>query len=322
MPAVARLIEEFGFDGLWTAEAGMDGFLPHVLAAEHTERLSLGTSIATAFPRTPAILANLAWDLARYSDGRFILGLGAQVKAHNERRLGVKWERPLRRMRETIEAVRAIWDTWQNGAALHYEGEFFNISLMPPFFSADPLDVPEPPIYISTVNRGMLQLAGSLCDGALLHPFHSVKYLREFAWPNITAGLSEAGRGREAFTAVGSVMVVPTDGEKAAGEYEAHTRSQISFYMSTPAYRVVSELHGWTGVAEELSNLARNGEWAAMSARITDEMLDTFAISGKWGDLPRLIKESRGEFFDRVNLYISFVPGEDDSGWRAAIAGF
>lgn len=322
MPAVARTIEQFGFDGLWTAEAGADGFLPHVLAAEHTQRLSLGTSIATAFPRTPTILAHLAWDLARYSHGRFVLGLGAQVKAHNERRLGVKWERPLRRMRETIEAVRALWDTFQNGTRLRYEGEFFNLSLMTPFFRAAPLDVPPPPIYISTINKGMLRLAGRLCDGALLHPFHSIKYLREFAWPHIESGLRASGRERSAFTAVASVIVVPMDGRKPAADYEARARSQISFYMSTPAYRVVSELHGWTTEAEALSIMARNGEWKEMPARVTDEMLDAFAIAGKWSELPGIIAERWQGLCDRVNYYVPFVPGEDDDGWRASVAAF
>ncbi|HEX6387428.1 MAG TPA: TIGR03617 family F420-dependent LLM class oxidoreductase [Anaerolineae bacterium] len=325
MPALTRAVEEIGFDGLWTAEAGADAFLPLVLAAEHSRRIDLGTSIAVAFPRTPTILAHIAWDLQRYSKGRFILGLGTQVKAHNERRLGVKWEKPVRRLRETIEAMRAIWDSWQNGTRLDYQGEFFQLNLMTPFFSGEPLapDVPQPPIYISAINEQMLQLAGELCDGAYLHPFHSVKYLRDFAWPNIQEGLARSGRTRVGFTAVGSVFAIPTDGNRPASQYEQYVREQLAFYMSTPAYRVVVALHGWEETAQQLSQLARDGRWADMPGLFSDEMLDAFAIRGKWGELPGIVKARYGDgLLDRINYYLPFVPGQEDEGWRATIAGF
>lgn len=322
MPDLSQKIEAMGFDGMWTAEAGNDAFFPLLLAAEHTERVSLGTSIATAFPRTPTILAHIAWDLANYSNGRFILGLGAQVRAHNERRLGVKWEKPIRRMRETIEAMHALWDSWQNGTRLRYEGEFFNLSLMTPFFAGKPLDVPRPPVYISAINRMMLKLAGKVCDGAQLHPFHSVKYLKEFALPLIEEGLAVNGRSRSDFTANGSVFVIPTDGQVPAAKYEQHTRSQMAFYMSTPAYRVVLEMHGWTEVSKQLGQLARQGDWDAMPKLLTDEMMDTFSITGKWHELPQIAKERYDGILDRLNFYLPYRPGEDDEGWAAAIAEF
>ena len=325
IPALTEAIEAIGFSGLWTAEAGADAFLPLALAAEHSRRLDLGTSIAVAFPRTPTVLAHIAWDLQRYSHGRFILGLGTQVKAHNERRLGVTWEKPVRRLRETVEAMHAIWDCWQNGTRLNYQGEFFQLNLMTPFFSGEPLaeGVPRPPVYISAINRQMLRLAGEVCDGAYLHPFHSVQYLQEFAWPHMQAGLTHSGRTRADFTAVGSVFVIPTDGVRPAGEYEQYVREQLSFYMSTPAYRVVLEMHGWEDVARQLSQLARDGRWNEMPQLLSDEMLESFAVTGKWGELPGIIKERYGDgLLDRINYYLPFIPGQEDGGWRATIAGF
>ncbi|MCB9430428.1 MAG: TIGR03617 family F420-dependent LLM class oxidoreductase [Ardenticatenaceae bacterium] len=322
MPGLSQQIEAMGFDGMWTAEAGKDPFFPLLLAAEHTQKVTLGTSIATAFPRTPTILAHMAWDLAAYSNGRFILGLGTQVRAHNERRLGVTWEKPIKRMRETIEAMHAIWDCWQNGTPLRYEGEFFNLSLMTPFFSGQPLTVPRPPVYISAINEQMLKLAGKVCDGAQLHPFHSLRYLKEFALPMIEEGLRENGRLRTDFTANGSVFVIPTDGEVPVTDYEAHTKGQMAYYMSTPAYRVVLEMHGWTEVGKQLSMLARQGAWDDMPKLLTDEMVDTFAISGKWSELPQIAKVRYDGVLDRLNFYLPYKPGADDAGWAAAIAGF
>lgn len=323
MATLTQAAEAIGFQGLWTAETDSNGFLPLVLASEHSRYIQLGTSIAPAFPRTPTVLAHIAWDLQRYSHGRFTLGLGAQVKAHNERRLGVKWEKPVHRMRETVEAIRAIWACWQHGTPLNYQGEFFRLRLMTPFFSGKPLDVSAPPIYISAINRHMLQLAGQVCDGVLLHPFHTVRYLREFAWEQLSTGLKKGGRKRSDFTAVGSVFAIPTDGGKAASEYERFAREQISFYMSTPAYRVVVALHGWEETAQHLSKLARAGNWGEMPSVLTDEMLEAFAISGKWRELPGIVKSRYGDtLLDRISFYLPFIPGEEDDGWRAAVAGF
>jgi len=327
MPKIANKVEENGFDGLWTVETGNDGFFPLILAAEHSQRINMGTSIAVAFARNPTTLAAMAWDLARYSDGRFIMGLGTQVKAHIERRYGIPWEKPLRKLRETVEVMHAVWDSWQNGTKLRYEGEFFNLSLMIPNFSPEPLDGPRPPVYVSAVNKGMLKLAGKVCDGVILHPFHSTTYLKEFALPMLDEGLAVNGRTRADITTCCSVFAMPTDGEKAAAHYEQYARQQIAFYMSTPAYRVVlehsgSDHHGWVGTSEQLSQLARQGEWDQMQELITDEMLDAFAISGKWGELPAKAQARFGDMIDRTNFYLPFSPTEEQDGWRAAVAGF
>ena len=175
----ARTIEEMGFAALWTAETQHNPFLPLAIAATTTQQLQLGTAIAVAFPRSPTVLAHIAWDLQAHSHGRFILGLGTQVKGHNERRFGVKWEAPAKKLREMIVAMRAIWDCWQNGTPLNFTGEFYRLTLMTPFFSPKPMAYPRPPIYIAGVNPLMCRLAGELCEGFHVHPLHSVRYLQE-----------------------------------------------------------------------------------------------------------------------------------------------
>ncbi len=324
MAEVTKRVEALGFDGMWTSEAAHNAFFPLVLAAEHSQQVTIGTNIAVAFPRNPTILAHIGWDLARYSNGRFIMGLGAQVRAHIERRFGIPWEKPIRKLRETIEGMHAVWDSWETGERLRYEGEFFNLSLMTPFFAGPQMNVPRPPVYISAVNKGMLKLAGKVCDGALMHPFHSVKYLREFAWEHIHEGLKVGGRKREDFTAVISVFAIPTDGQKSATEYEKHAKGQLSFYMSTPAYRTVLDVHGWGSIGEQLSKLARSGDWNEMPKLLTDEMMDAFMITGKWSELPQIVKAryQAENLIDRINYYIPYVPDEDDEGWAATISAF
>lgn len=322
MADYTKAVEAIGFNGIWISETNRDPFLALALAAEHSENLELATGIAVAFPRSPTILAQLAWDLARFSKGQFILGLGSQVKAHNELRFGVKWEKPVRKMRETIEAIRAVWDSWQHGTPLNYEGEFFKLKLMTPFFSGGPLKYPYPPIYISAVNELMLKLAGKACDGVMLHAFHSPKYFKEFAMPHLEAGLKQTNRKRKDFCISAGIFVVPTDNAKEASHTEAYVRQQLSFYMSTPAYRVVLELHNWQATSFKLNKLAKRGDWAEMPKLISDEMLDTFAISGRWSELPSKIKQRYNNQLNRVTYYLPFTPGQNDEGWQATLANF
>lgn len=322
MPALAAAADSLGFDGLWVAETNSDPFLNLTLAAEHSSRMTLGTAIAVAFPRTPTILAQTAWDLQRLSGGRFVLGLGPQVRAHNVLRLGARWEKPVAQMRETIEAIRAVWQTWQTGAPLHYSGEFFKLRLMTPFFNPGPLDHPAPPIYIAAVNEQMLRLAGSHCDGVHLHALHTVRYLDEVALPFISSGLARSNRQRSDFTVNAAVFVIPDDDAAEAQAAEAHVRQQLSFYMSTPAYRVVIALHGWEATADELGTLARAGEWGRMPALITDEMFDEFAVRGSWAELPHKIIGRYGQRLDRISYYLPFLPGQNNDGWVASVAAF
>jgi probable F420-dependent oxidoreductase len=322
MPALARFADELGFDGIWTFETSHDPYLPLVLAAEHSARLSLGTSIAVAFPRSPTITAQIAWDLAHYSKGRFILGLGTQVKGHNERRFGIKWERPVAKMRDYILAVRAVWDSWQHQAGLNYQGEFYKLTLMTPFFSPAPHEYSRIPIFVAGVNQRMCELAGELCDGFHVHPLHTTRYIEERILANIEIGLAKSGRTRSAIELSSSIFVIPTDDVEQAVKYEADLRQQIAFYASTPPYRPVFEVEGWSDVADQLRALAARGQWSAMPLLITDEMLDRFVLRGGWADLPALLRQKYSGLLERVSYYLPLVLGENDAGWRATAAGF
>ncbi len=320
MPALARFCEDARFDGLWTFEAAHEPFLPLVLAAEHSQHLNIGTSIAVVFPRSPTITAQIAWDLARYSNGRFILGLGTQVKGHNERRFGVKWEKPVDKMRDYILALRALWDCWQNQTRLNYQGEFFKLTLMTPFFSPAPHEYHRIPIFVAGVNPRMCQLAGELCEGFHAHPLHSARYLKEKVLPNIEVGLAKSGRQRHVIEVSSSIFVVPTDDLNAA-KYESEIREQISFYASTPTYRPVFELEGWGGVADKLKAMAARGRWKEMPSLITDDMLDAFALRASWAELPKKVLQKYADLLDRVSFYLPVVPGENEARWRATVAG-
>lgn len=322
MPALARFADQTGFDGLWTFETAHEPFLPLLLAAEHSRRLSLGTSIAVAFSRSPTVLAHMGWDLARFSEGRFIMGLGTQVKGHNERRFGVKWEKPVEKMREVILALRAIWDCWQNGTRLNFQGEFFKLTLMTPFFSPPPHDFHSIPIYIAGVNRRMCRLAGELCQGFHVHPLHTRRYLEELILPNIEIGLAKGGRRRAEIELSSSIFVIPTDGAKPASHYEAEIRRQIAFYASTPPYRPVFEMEGWGETAGRLTALAARGRWDEMEALVDAAMLDAFALRGSWAELPVKVLEKYQGLLDRVSYYFPIVPGHDDEGWRVTVGGF
>src|SRR5215467_449428 len=259
VPAVAKAAEEIGFDALWTQETQHDPFLPCALIAEHTQKLKFGTAIAVSFARSPANLAYTAWDLAAQSGGRFILGLGTQVRAHIERRFGQPWpESPVKKLREQIEVMRAFWDCWQNGTRLNYRGEYYKITLMSPFFNAGAIEHPNIPIYIAGVNTGLAKLAGEMCEGFHVHPFHSVKYLNDVILPAIEEGANKENRNKEDIS-VSATAFVATNSEEMN-----FARAQISFYASTPSYRPVMDLHGWSGVAEKLSAHASKGEWAEM----------------------------------------------------------
>lgn len=322
MPALARFADELGFDGIWTFETSHEPYLPLVLAAEHSQRLSIGTSIAVAFPRSPTITAQIAWDLARYSKGRFILGLGTQVKGHNERRFGVKWERPVDKMRDYILALRAVWESWQNRSRLDYRGEFYQLTLMTPFFSPAPHEYSRIPIFIAGVNQRMCQLAGELCEGFHVHPLHTTRYLRERLLPNIETGLARTGRARASIELSSSIFVIPTGDPQQAAKYEAEVRQQIAFYASTPPYRPVFDLQGWGDVADQLKGLAARGKWNEMALLVTDEMLACFVLRGSWTELPVLMKQKYAGLLDRVSYYFPLVPGENEAGWRASAAAF
>lgn len=317
VPAIARAAEEIGFASLWTSETQHDPFLPCALIAEHSQRLQLGTAIAVSFARSPATLAYTAWDLAAQSGGRFILGLGTQVKAHIERRFGMEWpESVVGKLREQIEAIRAFWDCWQNGTKLNYRGEYYKITLMSPFFNPGPLPFapaagkPLIPIYIAGVNTGLARLAGEICDGFHVHPFHSVRYLREVLLPAIEEGAQKSQRTRQDVAVSVTAFVATTPEEMS------FARAQIAFYASTPSYRAVMSLHGWDEIAERLSVHAAKGEWAEMPMLISDEMLKEFCLISDEANLADALRERYSGIADHLALYTPFLPGEKDAFWQ------
>jgi probable F420-dependent oxidoreductase len=315
VPAEAKKAEELGFDAIWSMEAGNDGLLPLALAAEHTKRIKMGPAVAIAFPRSPMSMAYSAWDLAALSRGRFVLGLGTQVKGHIERRYGVKWEPPVPKLREYILALKAIFKSWsEGGQKLSFAGKYYNLSLMTPFFAPKPHNHPIP-IYIAGLNEHILRLAGGLCDGLHAHPFTSAKYLREFLIPRVEEGLKKSGRSRKDFTIATTAFVIVGRNHDEIERAKAGVRQQISFYASTRTYKIVLDMHGWGDVAFRLNQLAANGDWASMPKLITDEMLDVYAVSGTYDNIADKMKERFDGLLDRVAFYLPYKSGFDDAIW-------
>jgi probable F420-dependent oxidoreductase len=315
---IAQAAEDVGFDTLWTSETRHNSFLPLAIAAEHTERIRLGTSVAIAFPRSPMVMAQVAWDLQALSRGRFILGLGTQVKAHIERRYAMAWEAPVAKLRDYILALRAIWNCWQSGGKLDHQGRFYKLSLMSPFFNPGPIADPHIPIYIAGVNEGLARLAGEQCEGFHVHPFHSVAYLNQVVRPQIAAGAALAGRDPAAVKLVSSVFVISGPDERTVAGMRAFARDQIAFYASTPSYRVVLDCHGWGDVGEQLSRLAAAKRWGEMGALITDEMLAAFAVEAPLDQIGPVLRARYAGVLDHVCAYLPYAPGPLDPVWRAA----
>jgi len=315
LPALSQAAEAIGFDGLWSTETQHDPFLPLALAASHTQRISLGTAVAIAFARSPTVLAHTAWDLAELSGGRFILGLGTQVKAHVERRFGMPWpESPVRALRESLSVIRSLWQVWQQGGRPNVRGDYYKVTLMTPFFSPPPQPYPSIPIYIAGVNPGLARLAGEAADGFVAHPYHSLRYLNEVICPAIGEGAGAAGRRREEIALSVTAIVA------SSPEEEQFARSQLAFYASTPSYRPVMALHGWGEVADTLRGLSQRGAWSEMAECISPEMLATFAVLAPEADLPDALAERYGGRADRLSLYRPFTPGTDEARWRTLIA--
>ena len=315
IPALARATESMGFNTLWSSETMHDPFLPGALIAEHTHRLGFGTAVAIAFARSPANLAYTAWDLAQASGGRFILGLGTQVRAHIERRFGMPWpESVVGKLRDQINAIRAFWNTWQTNQPLNFRSEHYKLTLMSPFFNPGPIKFPHIPIYIAGVNRGLARLAGETAQGFHAHPFHTLRYLCEVILPAIQQGAEKAGRNRSDIKVSTSAFVVTSP------EEEGFVRAQLAFYASTPSYRPVMELHGWEETARQLSSLAARGAWTDMADLVSDDMLREFAVIASPADLPTALLERYQGVVDRLGLYIPFVPGQRDEFWKQLLS--
>ncbi len=318
----AKVHEAQGYDGLWTAETSQNPFLPLLLAAEHTTTMELGTSIAVAFARNPMTLAHTANDLQKFSQGRFILGLGSQIKPHITKRFSMEWTKPAARMREMILAIRAIWDCWNNDTELNFRGEFYTHTLMTPFFvpGANPFGAPK--IFLAGVGERMTEVAGEVADGFICHGFTTEKYLREVTIPALDRGRAAAGKpsvvGSDDFQIVGPSFVVTGDDEADRARAAFATRRQISFYGSTPAYRAVLDIHGWGDLQAKLNKMSKSGKWNQMADLIDDEILDTFAVVGELKEIAPELQRRYGDVVSRISFYSPYDSNADR--WASVMA--
>lgn len=296
----AVALERGGYDGGWTAETSHDPFLPLLLAAEHTSRLELGTNIAVAFARNPMIVANIGWDLQAYSQGRFILGLGTQIRPHIEKRFSMPWSHPAARMREFVGALHAIWSAWRDGTKLRFEGDFYTHKIMTPMFTPEPQPYSAPKVFLAAVGEAMTELCGEVADGHLGHPMVSKRYLDEVTMPALERGMRRGGRDRGDFEVSCEVMVATGANDTELAAATATVRKQIAFYGSTPAYRKVLELHGWGDAHTELHRLSLEGEWDTMGSLIDDEMLAAFAVTGPVDTIAAALRTRCEGAVDRV----------------------
>jgi probable F420-dependent oxidoreductase len=311
--ARAAALEAAGYDGAFTAETAHDAFLQLVVAAEHTERIELGTAIAVAFARTPMTLGITANDLQRASKGRLVLGLGSQIKPHIERRFSMPWSHPAPRMREFILAMRAIWSAWNERSKLDFRGDFYQHTLMTPFFDPGPNPYGQPKVWLAAVGPRMTEVAGEVADGMLLHGFTTERYVREVTIPALERGFARAGRTREGFEVGGPIFVVTGADEEQFTRARQATKQQIAFYGSTPAYRGVLELHGWGEIGDELNVMSKRGAWVEMGELVSDDILDAFAVVADPDDVAPMLRARYGPLVDRISFYTPYDLGSDEA---------
>ena len=316
--AAAQAAEADGYDGWFAVETQIDPFLGCVVAAERTDKIEIGTGIAVAFARNPMTVALQANDVQALSEGRFILGLGSQIKPHITRRYSMPWSKPAARMREFILAIRAIWDTWGSDAALEFEGEFYTHTLMAPFFNPGPNPHGNPKVMLAAVGPLMTEAAGEVADGILVHGFSTERYMREATLPALERGFEKAGRTREGFEITAPAFIVARDTEEEIAEGVAFIKNQIGFYGSTPAYKPVLDLHGWGDLGEELKAMTKRGEWDKLSEIVPDEVVETFAVIGTPEEAIAEIKRRYGDICTRIQL--SMPPDRDVERWDGLLA--
>jgi len=313
-----RELEEIGYDGAFSFEAKHDPFLPLVLAAEHTTRLRLGTAIAIAFARNPMNLANLGHALQTISEGRFILGLGSQVRPHIEKRFSMQWSKPAARMREMVLAIKAIFAAWEGQGALDFRGEFYQHTLMIPAFDPGPNEFGPPPIFTGGFGPLMTRIAGEAADGFFGHPFTSRKALLENTLPALEKGLAASGRSREDLEIICATMVCTADTEEELERVKAITRKHLAFYGSTPAYRPTLDCHGWGELHLELNRMSKQGRWDEMAGLIDDEILETIAVVGERAEIAGKLRERLAGIADGVSLTNNRAP--DPTQWSDTVA--
>lgn len=313
----ARQVEAAGFGSIWWTDSGRSAYLAATASALGTERLQIGTGIAVAFPRSPMVTAGLAWELAASTCGRFVLGLGSQVKAHIERRYSAEFVPPGPRMKEYVESVKAIFRAFSGVEKLAYEGKYYRFSLLPSTWSPGPIEVPAPPVYISAVLPYMSRLVGEVADGIHVHPFHSPEYVKDVQRKAIEEGLARSGRSLDAITFSCPIMTAVGDSDEELSRTREHARTMIAFYGSTRTYSPVFEHHGHHGLSDALHGLQQRGDVAGMKALISDAILDHYTVTSSWNDLAgKLVARYRGLAPKvRVTSYTA-ADGWQDPAWR------
>ena len=309
---VARELERIGYDTAISYEGPHDPFFPIAAAARDTSRIELATGVAIAFARNPMICAQIANDLQLASEGRFILGLGSQIKPHIEKRFSQPWSAPAARMREFVQAIRAIWASWYDGARLDFRGEFYTHTLMTPVFNPGPNPFGAPKIFLAAVGPKMVEVTGEVADGFFVHPLNTPEFIRDVTLPAIEAGLAKSGRARSDFEVSCQTIVAMGETDEQIEKARGGARAQLSFYGSTPAYAVVLDHHGWHDTHVELNRMSKQGQWMEMIGRITDEMLDAIIVSGKPAEIGKQIAQ-RNDFAERTTLVLYDETGAADA---------
>jgi len=319
-PRVAHELEALGFDGLYTAEAANEPFFSLALAAEHTQRATLFTSIAIGFARNPMDLAQTADGLQRMSKGRFALGLGSQIRPHIENRYSMTWSSPIPRMREMVAAIKAIQRTWQHGERLAFRGEAYRHTLMTPFFDPGPNPHGAPPVWVAGLGPKMTGMAAEVADGLLLHPFHSERYFHDHVAVGIDGGLQRAGRSRDRLSVSATPIICTAEDDEGLEKAIRGVNVLLAFYGSTPSYRVTLDAHGWGDLQVELNRLTKDGRWDVTPTLITDEVRETIAVCGKPSEIGALVEARYGGLVDRVGLSMPYDTPPD--ALAAVIDGF
>ena len=302
VPATARAAETAGFNGLTTSENKNDPFLALAVAAVSTQHASLQTSIAIAFSRSPMAVANASWDLQTASRGRFVLGLGSQVRAHNENRFSVPWTAPAPRMREYVLALRAIWRNWEKGEKLDFRGSHYKFTLMTPNFTPSTTHQPPIPVTIAAVGPVMVRVAGEVCDGVRLHGFCTRRYVDEVVMRELRAGMAKSGRTRENFEIAGGGFIATGRDEESLAKVVEWVRYRVAFYGSTPAYWPVLETHGFHDLGRKLNVMSKAGQWDKMAAEISDDVVRLFAAIGTHREIAKAIEQRFGGVADTIAL--------------------
>ena len=301
-------LERLGYDRAFSFEARHDPFVPLVVAAEHTDRIGLGTAIAIAFARTPMTLANTGWDLQAVTGGRFVLGLGSQVRPHVEQRYSMPWSRPVARLREMVLGIRAIWSAWETGDRLDFEGDFYTHTRMVPAFDPGPNPHGPPPIFTAGFGPRMTAVAGEVADGFLVHPFTTRRSLQELTLPALGEGAARVGRDPAELEVVCVTIVVTGRTEDEFVRSREAVRQQLAFYGTTPAYRPVLDLHGYGDLHPELKGLARQGRWDDMAGLVDDGLLGTIAVMGEPHEVAPAIRARLAGISDHVSLVNNRAP--------------